>query len=705
MVTTSSSPSLSSSLPSVDLEKNAAGVITARDDDFPSTSPISMRGIWKEAVGLLELPEEVDLDASFSSSGGGSTSVLPEGEEQCRNGPVVMTDSPEQITYELPNDETSQPSLIFEPLKEAPEGYPKLNFRPFLLRTWFLTGVCILCLIAMGCILLVDREAESTNRIFCTSDINQRLAWEYGPMFVSTSTKLLWNSVFGALSRTIPFFSLARTAPGRKGLGGSAFWLLSFLHRRWYFWITGLLRWILLVILPLLKSAFIIAQPYNRGDVCQGFYVSHPVALALAALYFILAAIAASLLIRLYGRSTGLKWDPVSIADKLALFHGSNVLPDFDIMEGLPKIGRMEALRKRVYRIGYWSVSLQPADSYNDGLFRCHGEQNPYIWYGIAREGKFPLSSSTDIHTRNSPYRKATLANPYRSFHPRLMPVGFLMWLLLLLAFLVFLFIASRHPMTLSIPSATATLVFRAILTNVITILSSVWTVADFTYRATQPFAGMCNPAPAGENIFLHYSSDLPGVVTWNALKNRHYKVAYFSMLSLFMQSVAPAIGGTLFTITAVDKTTSIVGPSAPWKVAIMAAILIICLFSVFFAWPSPKRRLPHRISDISDLLILCHASNLLRDPALCVQRRNDTKEHLYSKLFLAEYLYQFGRYTGTDRATHVGFDIQTRNRMGQPHVRWIEPQKGFSIGGWLGQGWTLRKRNTGRRYHELVGS
>lgn len=73
----------------------------------------------------------------------------------------------------------------------------------------------------------------------------------------------------------------------------------------------------------------------------------------------------------LWSVETGLKWDVVSIVDVLALFHGSNVLQDFEALELRPLKSAFRILSKKSYRMGYWEKGSRKE-----------------IWYGIGRTNR-----------------------------------------------------------------------------------------------------------------------------------------------------------------------------------------------------------------------------------------------------------------------------------------------------------------------------
>ena len=62
----------------------------------------------------------------------------------------------------------------------------------------------------------------------------------------------------------------------------------------------------------------------------------------------------AALIYCLWELPTGLRWDPVSIADHLVLFHHSNFLAEFEGMETSSRDRLYERFRSGRFRLGYW---------------------------------------------------------------------------------------------------------------------------------------------------------------------------------------------------------------------------------------------------------------------------------------------------------------------------------------------------------------
>jgi hypothetical protein len=139
------------------------------------------------------------------------------------------------------------------------------------------------------------------------------------------------------------------------------------------------------------------------------------------------------------------------------------------------------------------------------------------------------------------------------------------------------------------------------------TIFSNLWIYADRTFRILEPFHGMDHPAPARSNILLHYPSLLPLEVTIKAIKNYHWRVALFSMLSL-LSAIPPIIATGIFVLTptrSVDLTNT-TGPGLsvsiePANFWAMFVTVIFYLFVLPMARPTSGYRLPRYFE-----LLLC---------------------------------------------------------------------------------------------------
>jgi hypothetical protein len=117
-----------------------------------------------------------------------------------------------------------------------------------------------------------------------------------------------------------------------------------------------------------LKSAWIIVSKSSNGGIVK---VSTGFGITLLVIYGILIILAVCLASIMHGAKTGLKWDPSSISDLLALTHGTNTMAIFQGYDMATQKDMLYHASCEIYanvtrRIGYWRKP--------DGN----------IWYGIA---------------------------------------------------------------------------------------------------------------------------------------------------------------------------------------------------------------------------------------------------------------------------------------------------------------------------------
>jgi hypothetical protein len=168
--------------------------------------------------------------------------------------------------------------------------------------------------------------------------------------------------------------------------------------------------------------------------------------------------------------------------------------------------------------------------------------------------------------------------------------------------------------------------------------------------------------ATATESILLDYMWGLPGLVTFDAFSNSHYKVAWFSLLDL-ASPIFPILVGGLFTITNTGEL--IVFTIVPVTFYFVLAYLFIYLCTLPLVLPGPNRRLLRLHFSIADYASLFYASRLLNDTnpehpeldTLDISEKNVTKRHLESRIFLEEKKYRMGFYTGVDGERHWGLE------------------------------------------------
>ena len=156
--------------------------------------------------------------------------------------------------------------------------------------------------------------------------------------------------------------------------------------------------------------------------------------------------------------------------------------------------------------------------------------------------------------------------------------------------------------------------IFRGLLTSHAGLFAWFWLGADQFYRASQPFASMYegNPQPASENILLDYLCSPPIIVSINAAMNSHFKVAYFSCLSLASNLFPVLVGGLFVVEPSTDGIVLLASVRSYWEIFFF--ILVYCI-SIPLTLPTRKRMLPRRVLSLGDLISFFYDSKLLTGP------------------------------------------------------------------------------------------
>ncbi|KAL2158429.1 hypothetical protein VTH06DRAFT_4477 [Thermothelomyces fergusii] len=451
---------------------------------------------------------------------------------------------------------------------------PLPTFRPWPLRTPALVVFMLLCLLMVAALILSALVAAPMLL--------------YAQFLVTT------------MSRMMPFVRLAsKSAEEREGALFQELYP-SFLWPRfvgpWNFWVPVLVTWLANFTIPLQSSLFTVILVEGRWvwATVQG------VAWTLVALYLALLASAAVAWRYWSGlESTGVLWDPRSLADIAALVSETNTADDYRGTQlARSRDGIRFALRHRATdRLCYWT--------WKDGR---HG-----LWHtlGSSMEEADPLLHMADPTTAQRMQRHdekhADHDDPYqhnqdpeapnggpRRHHCRYLPVPLRTPPLLLAtitatALVVAIFVVTFLPSTrlekgfpprlrtaprggafspadfffAFLPSLLGMFVFLAYQTfdkhlrvlqpwaamsclseSESTPSSSTTTTATATNQPT--FSG----APAEASILADYAACAPGQATARALRNGHWRVAAVSLLADLFVLIPVLAGGCFMAVT-----------------------------------------------------------------------------------------------------------------------------------------------------------
>ncbi|KAH6666900.1 hypothetical protein B0J14DRAFT_603536 [Halenospora varia] len=593
-----------------------------------------------------------------------------------RSSRTSATNAEESLSDELPEPklENTYPEFDYEPIGYSvaqAAGFKRLKFRPWALKNWFLSLTMLFflaCIASIAGILFLWRRDITRFHLETTQS---HLAFQYVPTIIGTVTTIWWRVVYQTFYRLNPYLCFAAQDKDEViggSDGGKNHWALgissftnSFEPASFISNDNWLLFLYLLVVLATnltmtpLKAAFIQTAADEKGWQVN---VLPNVGFALIALYVSLLVATLFLMIIMWDRETGLRWDPVSLADQLALVQGSNIFSMFQGLEfsSYPDRKRLLGIRGSAYgklRLGYW-----------------RHRQNGSIWHGLACIK--PLSTDVpETLERNIAIavERDKVENPRDRtlqelpLSANLVPIpdperyryreaNFLVGdapLGILLSGLVIM-------ISLNIAG-----LGKGRIQDGFDSSFAIWTWNTWESRITQSFLYRFLPM-----VFMSLFSMLlpPGIITFKALTQKHFRVALFSFLSL-VSNIPMIITAGLFVSHPTPEGVAIsIQPRNYWAIFSFLIIYLICLV---VARPAPKYRLPVYVSLIGHVLTLCYASRILDDqgpdeqPIFSARASDEERIHLESRIHLAKQKYKFGLYLGRDGKRHLGFDVDHR--------------------------------------------
>ncbi|RFU27748.1 hypothetical protein B7463_g8603, partial [Scytalidium lignicola] len=592
------------------------------------------------------------------------------------------------------------------------DAYMPLDWKPLQLQTWVLTCVFIFFALCFTSIVALATIQHKNRRILHFKEKYNYFAVHYTPTIVGTITSVTWQSVVSTFGRFTPFMTLAsseslhtgRSAKLHRTLGAAYIGAPighSLFNRHILLTFAFASQLFMNFLLVPLKASLLVIANDDPGFQIE---VSTPVSTILGFLYLFLMTAVLWILIKVSNRSTGLKTDPNSIAEQILLFSHCNCLEDFQGLEwesakeiwphlkGLP--GK--------FRLGYWKSPsgviwhgigrLEPthSDSPNNWSPLLHdAQQQDQSLLGVQSSNSFGETGDRgQIRLKVEEYQRKRHTNlelprtvnglpvkdplRYRFRAPLLYLGVFAMffWTFLAIGSLSASIVAicklSRNP-SIHVQQVRSVhgplpwnLAFRTAPAFFVNLFRGFANNADIYYRMVQPYVGMCEPKPATENLLLDYPYAPPILVTFSALRKKHWKVAGTSLLSFV--AVYPAIlTGSIFNVIP-DGNGFAVNTSLG---ALYGTIAFLALYSISipFFWPTQKRLFPRPVIRLIDVISFCYASRILDDPAFSSTDPTDRPIHLVSRIHLQKAKYVFGLYKGrNDGGLHMGFDVAERD-------------------------------------------
>lgn len=563
--------------------------------------------------------------------------------------------------------------------------HPKLNFVPHSLQFVSLGALIFCCLFMIAGLLfcaiypyshlgLWQYDGTGTSRYF---------VFEYLPTLLASFIIIWLQIIQSAMHRVVPFMILSSgRSIGNSGvLHDMTLFPVTYLIPNLSFFsyqepllgLCSIIFWLEIFTLPL-QSCLFQTRYYNSENIWRWTAVQ-PIAWTLFVLYLLLLVALLLLLVRFVPRQTGLKWDPVSLADILSLFHRSNFLSDFARSEMHTSSMRQHTAKH--LRLGYWNTSKQANEA-----FYGIGEENAPVPRFSLEQGKIAPNTDHDLEAQEP--MKASTFDTLKDVHDLALRYRWTPWFLrdgmvvawiviaivLMIAFIVVSFVnhAVQRGFLPLLPAPTTTegfspadFLYSFIPSLIGMLLFLLWQPVDLYFRALQPFASLAHRdgASAEQSLLLDYTACLPIEVTIKALLNRHFKLAYISFISLLSLTL-PVLAGGIFTAQFVVERQDIrVIASMPGYYAL---VLFVVIYAVSFIviWPTRKRRLPHDISTLGQLVSFVYQSPLLMETAFA---EPTSKTDLVTKLLGTPAgeketpRYAFKVYVGRDAKEHLGID------------------------------------------------
>jgi hypothetical protein len=495
------------------------------------------------------------------------------------------------------------------------------------------------------------------------------------PQIVASLIFLYVQGVVSAITRILPFTLMAM-----KDTESRTDAIFLGIYPRSFFWpvgdgpttiyVSNLFFWLATFTIPLQCSLFSVIHVEGewRWTAVQS------VAWALVTIYaFMLVATILSGVF-FFRRTTGLLWDPRSLADLIAMLPRSNSLQDYpgtEIMKSKREL--RDRLVMRSDRLGYWRTQNE-----TQGIFYALGESGTPTRRYTLEAGKLHEKPSNPVFDDSSDLEKSadlySRATRFRHIPWHLRDAFVITWavaaFILLLALFIVSFLPSTAirkgfpPLVTALPNAQgfspANFLYSFVPSLLGMILYLLFQPLDMSLRKLQPWEELGNPngATASRSLLLDYAAAFPFQCTWKALKVGHYRVAAMSGASLLFILLPVLAGGIFFPLTTQSSRVCMM-PNLP-SFYVTLTVLILYLIALVALIPNRyQMRLPHAVECPAEIFSFVYNSGILTDAAFRAPR---TKQDLVMRLTAPsvaghEGRYTFGVYRGRNGKESLGIE------------------------------------------------
>lgn len=543
-----------------------------------------------------------------------------------------------------------------------------LRFLPSILRPTWLLLLAFLCTLMLGALIFCAIYSNRQNGIGLWDYVgfgdSRYFIFEYLPTLLGALILLWVIQVQVALQRIVPFIAMTSDRFHQRS---EAIFLqlhpLQFLFPRLEYFRAGqpligacfFVFWLFQWTIPLFATAFNVR--YNVDRSVWRWLAVQGVIWTIIVLYILLLLVLLFLVVKLR-KQTGLRWDPRSLADIIALLERSNITNDYAGAETFAQRD-FDNLKGRSDRLGLWTTTKRPNDvfhgigeegvstrrfSVEDGRIREKGAERVYPDEAAARQSHRPSDFSIRMDIRSPNVRLRYLPWWLRNS-------AVLLWIIaatvLLVAFLVISFVNSAVrlgflPQVFARTNAAGFSASNFLYSFIPALIGHVMFLGmlsfDYSLRALRPYISLSSQggATAETSLLLDYPARLPLSATFSALENHHYQNAVLSLVSLTSLAIPILAGGAFWTQYYNNESVVRVAADLP-------AYYALCFFLALYAvgilslWPGRTRAaLPHRSTALAEIISWFYQSPILADRAFS---RPKTKPELVARLMGTAYL------------------------------------------------------------------
>lgn len=545
-----------------------------------------------------------------------------------------------QVQAGMPQGQAARPQgpNLFIPVSQADSRQPPLQFVPGILRKLAL-GLFILALSAYTICLIIAAAWSRSNYGMGLTPYDgfadgKYFVFRYLPTLLGMGILVWLFQIVAAVYRIAPFIAMSSSNSPPSRLKGANLPLQPRSWLRPYFGHFGarmpvvgtflLFAWLQIFTIPLLASSFNVHQDSTgtwHWIAVQG------VIWVVVALYILLLIASIVLLFAVGRTTTGLKWDPRSLADMVVLLERSNALDGEG--ETAPQIGYFRTANRPDEVFHAYGIANKEARSYevHEGRLQEKRYSDPDMDVEAGQPGRHSKEAfiprdqhSEDGHSGGSPL-------PWF-----LKPFFALLWIIaaivLLLAFLIVSYLPSTTVRNGFDPMIGAAVdVFGFSGTNFLysfipALLATVaflgWYDIDLAYRRITPFESLTstNGELAERTLLPSYTADLPILTSLSAVANGHYRMAFISTITVLSTAIPILAGGVFWAQFYIAQQRVRISADMSAYIALSVFVTIYGL-SYLAIWPSSSLRrsgLPQNLDTFAGIRDCFHQSRLLDD-------------------------------------------------------------------------------------------